>query len=67
MFLSEQVIPKAPSVLTTSTVTSVTGAPVLPTDAVNQPIQPYNSCLMYEDNRLLIYVDYLGSILPILD
>ena len=65
--LSEQVIPQAPSSLTTSTVTSVTGAPVLPTDAVNQPIQPYNSSLMYEDNRLPVYVDYLGSILPILD
>ena len=62
-----QVIPQAPSSLTTSTVISVTGAPVSPTGAVNQPIQPYNSSLMYEDNRLPAYVDYLGSILPILD
>ena len=62
-----QVIPQAPSSLTTSTVTSVTGAPVSPTGAVNQPIQPYNSSLMYEDNRLPAYVDYLGSILLILD
>ena len=64
--LLRQVIPQAHSSLTTSTVTSVTGAPVLPTGAVNQPIQPYNSSLMYEDNRLPTYVDYLGSILPIL-
>ena len=62
-----QVIPQAPSSLTTSTVTSITGAPVSPTSDVNQPIQPYNSSLMYEDNRLPAYVDYLGSILPILD
>ena len=65
--LQGQVIPQAHSGLTTSTVTSVIGAPVLPTGAVNQPIQPYNSSLMYEDNRLPAYVDYLGSILPILD
>ena len=62
-----QVIPQVPSSLTTSTVTSVTGAPVSPTGVVNQLIQPYNSSLMYEDNRLPAYVDYLGSILPILD
>ena len=60
-------IPQAPSGLTTSNVTSITGAPVSPTGAVNQPIQPYNSSLMYEDNRLPAYVDYLGSILLILD
>ena len=65
--LPGQVIPQAHSSLTNSTVTSVTGAPVLPTGAVYQPIQPYNSSLMYEDNRLPAYVDYLGSILPILD
>ena len=65
--LQGQVIPQAHSGLTTSTVTSVIGAPVLPTSTVNQPIQPYNSSLMYEDNRLPAYVDYLGSILPILD
>ena len=65
--LPGQVIPQAHSSLTTSSVTSVTGAPVLPTSAVNQPIQPYNSSLMYEDNRLPAYVDYLGSILLILD
>ena len=62
-----KVIPQAPSSLTTSTVTSITGAPVSPIGAVNQPIQPYNSSLMCEDNRLPAYVDYLGSILPILD
>ena len=62
-----QVIPQAPSSLTTSTVTSITGALVSPTGDVNQPIQPYHSSLMYEDNRLPAYVDYLGSILPILN
>ena len=62
-----QVIPQAHSGLTTSTVTSVIGASVLPTSAVNQPIQLYNSSLMYEDNKLPAYVDYLGSILLILD
>ena len=65
--LQGKVIPQAPSSITASTVTSITGAPVAPTSATNQPIQPYNSSLMYEDNRLPAYVDYLGSILPILD
>ena len=61
------VIPQAPSSITASTVTSITGAPVAPPSATNQPLQPYNSSLMYKDNRLPAYVDYLGSILPILD
>ena len=61
------VIPQAPSSITASTVTSITKAPVAPISAANQPLQPYNSSLMYEDNRLPVYVDYLGSILLILD
>ena len=31
------------------------------------PIQPYNSSAMYEDTMLPVYVDYIGSIMSILD
>ena len=30
-------------------------------------MQPYNSSAMYEDNMLPVYVDYIGSIMLILD
>ena len=50
--------------------TSITNASILaapPYTVAGQQLQPYNSSQMYEDNRLPAYVDYLGSILPILD
>ena len=40
---------------------------VPPYQVAGQQVQPYNSSQMYEDSRLPAYVDYLGSILPILD
>ena len=40
---------------------------VPPYQIAGQQLQPYNSSQMYEDSRLPAYVDYLGSILPILD
>ena len=40
---------------------------VPPYQIAGQQVQPYNSSQMYEDSRLPAYVDYLGSILPILD
>ena len=30
-------------------------------------MQPYNTSAMYEDSMLPVYVDYIGSIMPILD
>ena len=57
------VAPTVPSMATgTSSVTSV-----LPYSRSQAPMQPYNSNAMYEDNMLLVYVDYIGSIMPILD
>ena len=44
-----------------------TGLTVPPYQIAGQQLQPYNSSQMYEDSRLPSYVDYLGSILPILD
>ena len=55
--------PTVPSVNTgASSVTSV-----LPHSRSQAPIQPYNSSAMYEDSMLPVYVDYIGSIMPILD
>ena len=55
--------PTVPSVATgTSSVTSV-----LPYSRSQAPIQLYNSSAIYEDSMLPVYVDYIGSIMPILD
>lgn len=57
------VVPTIPSVATgTSSVTSV-----LPYNRSQAPMQLYNSSAMYEDNMLPVYVDYIGSIILILD
>ena len=40
---------------------------VVPYSHSQVPIQPYNSSAMHEDTMLPIYVDYIGSIMPILD
>ena len=40
---------------------------VVPYSYSQVPIQPYNSNVMYEDAMLLVYLDYIGSIMPILD
>ena len=48
-------------------ITSVTGLTVPLYQIAGQQLQPHNNSQMYEDSRLPAYVDYLGSILPILD
>ena len=54
-----------------SMVASTRAAPslvsVVPYSCSQVPIQPYNSSAMYEDTMLPMYVDYIGSIMPILD
>ena len=57
------VAPTVPSMATgVSSVTSV-----IPYNRSQAPVQPYNSSAMYEDNMLPFYIDYIGSIVPILD
>ena len=57
------VAPTVPSMATgASSVTSV-----LPYSRSQAPMQPYNSSAMYEDSMLPVYVDYIGSIMLILD
>ena len=56
----------APTVLSMATgASSVTS--VLPFSRSQAPIQPYNSSAIYADSMLPVYVDYIGSIMPILD
>ena len=55
--------PTVPSVATGAS--SVTR--ILPYSRSQAQIQPYNSSAMYEDSMLPVYVDYIGSIMPILD
>ena len=40
---------------------------VVPYICSQVPIQPYNSSAMYKDAMLPVYMDYIGSIMPILD
>ena len=57
------VAPTVPSMATgASRVTSV-----LPYSRSQALMQPYKSTAMYEDNMLPVYVDYIGSIMLILD
>ena len=59
---SENIMSMMTSAGATSSVVSV-----VPYTHSQVPIQPYNSSAMYKDNMLSIYVDYMGSIVPILD
>ena len=51
--------------ISTGATASVVG--VVPYSHSQVPIQLYNSSVMYEDAMLSVYVDYIGSIMPILD
>ena len=59
---SESIMGMMTSAGTASSVVSV-----VPYTNSQVPIQPYNSSAMYEDTMLPVYVDYIGSIMPLLD
>ena len=40
---------------------------VVPYDRSSKITPPYNSSVMYEDNALPVYIDYIGNLMPILD
>ena len=61
---TRNVTPTASSMITG---TSSTMTNVVPYDRGQASMPPYNSCAMYEDKMLPVYVDYIGNIMPILD